>query len=141
MPPESLLQQYLASTYRIREGGREIVLHVGVRSAELAELLRSLHAASGAFITAWNPGSRPLAAEENLARNEALRREAMAAGHRLLEGQGHSPGRDWCEESYLVVGIDRPRALALARRHGQLAFLFVNAEAVPELVICEAEPA
>ena len=141
MASESLLQQYLASLYRVRDAGRELVLHVGVRSPELAALHRSKGVASSAFITAWNPGSRPLGKEENRARDEALRRDAAARGHELLEAQGHSPNRDWCEESYLVLGIGRREALALARKYGQVAFLFMGAEAVPELVICEDEPA
>ena len=141
MPSESLLKQYLASLYRFHDCGREVVLHVGVHSPALAALHRSRGVESSAFITAWNPGSRPLGKEENQARNEALARDAFAAGFQLLRGEGHSPDRDWCEESYLVLGIGRREALALARKHGQVAFLSMGAQAVPELVICENEPA
>ena len=140
MPSESLLKQYLASLYRFHDGDREVILHVGVRSPELAALHRSRGVTSSAFLTAWNPGSRPLAKEENRARDDALARDATAGGFQLLRGEGHSPDRDWCEESYLVLGLGRREALALARRYGQVAFLFIGAEAVPELVICEEEP-
>ncbi|HEX5129559.1 MAG TPA: DUF3293 domain-containing protein [Usitatibacter sp.] len=140
MPSESLLQQYLASLYRIRNADEEIVLHVGVRSPELAALQRSRGVRSSAFVTAWNPGSRPLDRAENEARDEALRREAAAGGYETLDAQGHSPDRDWYEKSCLLLGIDRAAALALARRYGQVAFLFMGEAAVPELVICEDEP-
>ena len=141
MPDESLLKQYLASSYRIHEACRTVVFHVGVRSAELAALLGARGLSSCAFLTAWNPGSRPLPREENDARAQALGRDVRAAGQDLLEGQGRSPDRDWCEESCLVLGIDRARAIALARRYGQVAFLFIDARGLPELVLCEEEPA
>ena len=140
MPSEALLKQYLASSYRIDDAGREIVMHVGVRCRELAALQRARGVASSAFLTAWNPGSRALAESENKARNEALERDAASSGFQLREARGRSPDRDWCEESYLVLGVDRGTALALARKHGQVAFLFVDAEGLPELVLCEEEP-
>jgi hypothetical protein len=139
MPSESLLKQYLASSYRVIDGEAEVVLHVGVRSEELAALHRSHGVASSAFITAWNPGSEPLAREINDARNEALAREVAARGFASLEGVGHSPDRDWCEESHLILGIDRNAALELARKYGQVAFLHAGVEGVPELVLCAEE--
>ena len=140
MISESLLKEYLASSYRIDAAGRELVLHVGVRSAELAALQRTREVESSAFVTAWNPGSRPLDEGENRQRNDGLAREASARGFDLLRGRGHSPDRDWCEESYLILGIDRREALAFARKCGQVAFLFMGRDAVPELVVCENEP-
>ena len=139
MPKESLLQKYLASLYCYREAGEETVIHVGVRSQELAALQRSRGVPSSAYMTAWNPGSKALEKAENKKRNEELRREAEALGLEALEGEGRSPARDWCEESFLLLGITRERAIALARQYGQVAFLYVGGEGVPELVICEDE--
>src|SRR6186713_2327069 len=126
MLSESLLREYLASSYRIDAAGHELILHVGVRSEDLAELHRTRGVQSSAFITAWNPGSQPLDEAVNRQRNDALARDAAAGGFGILRGRGHSPDRDWCEESYLVLGIDRSEALALARRYGQVAFLFIG---------------
>lgn len=139
MPKESLLQKYLASLYCYRDAGDEIVIHVGVRSRELAALQRSRGVESSAYMTAWNPGSKALDKAENRSRNEDLRRDAQALGLAVLEGEGRSPARDWCEESFLILGITRESALALARKYGQVAFLHVGGEGVPELVICEDE--
>lgn len=139
MPKESLLQKYLASLYCYRDAGHETVIHVGVRSRELAALQRSRGVSSSAYMTAWNPGSKALEKAENKSRNEERRREAQALGLEVLEGEGRSPTRDWCEESFLFLGIPRDRALELARKYGQVAFLQVGGEGVPELVICEDE--
>jgi hypothetical protein len=141
MLSESLLKKYLASSYRIEAPGGQLILHVGVRSEDLAALQRMRGVASSTFITAWNPGSEALDEAENRRRNEALAREASAAGFDLLRASGHSPDRDWCEESYLILGITRGDALALARKYGQVAFLFMGRDAVPELVVCANEPA
>lgn len=64
---------------------------------------------------------------------------AEAAGWKVLEGEGRSPGRDWCEESYQILGIGREQALGLAHEYGQVAFLQVESDGVPELVLCERE--
>jgi hypothetical protein len=141
VPPESLLQKYLASLYCFRDAGREFVLHVGVRSRELAALQRARGVRSSAYLTAWNPASEALSKEENGSRNASLRREVESLGLEVLDGEGRSPKRDWCEESFLILGLERDRALALARKCGQVAFLHAGIDGVPELVICEEEGA
>lgn len=139
MSRESLIENYLASSYCVRFRGREIAFRVGVRSEGLVEVHREHGVESSAYVTAWNPGSKPLPRGENDARNRELRREAEEAGLVVLEGEGRSAGRDWCEESFLVLGVGREQALGLAHKHGQVAFLQIEADGVPELVICEEE--
>jgi hypothetical protein len=139
MSIEPLIEQYLASAYCYREGGRETSLRVGIRSDEVMKLHARRGVESSAYITAWNPGSKPLDRDENRARNRELRREAESAGLEVLEGEGRSPGRDWCEESFLILGIGREQALGLAHKYGQVAFLQIGSAGVPELVICERE--
>jgi len=104
-----------AGTVRIR---------VGETNQTLDALLDSHQAGCWAFITAFNPGSRPLSDQENIHRHEQLRGLVSAAGYRWFEGQGVGQGTDWPpERSLLILGITLPEAIYLGRRFGQLAIV------------------
>ena len=74
-PERAVLEAaYRATAYEALGPGVELDLRVDERSAALDALLTSTGRTSWAFLTAWNPGSQPLAPEEN-----AERRGAWAA--------------------------------------------------------------
>ena len=79
-------------------------------------------------ITAWNPGSRPLSREENIARNHALRErlDAMRSRGRCghwCRGLGRSVDGSWEEEAFWVPGIALHEAMDLGRAFGQNAMV------------------
>src|SRR5690606_2338156 len=117
--PRGLLRQYQDSLYRFRFGGRTVELRVDEPSPELREVHAAHGAAPPAFLTAWNPASRPMDEEENARRNRALREDARLLGRPVLDGEGAAADGSWAEESFLILGLSLSAARELARRYGQ----------------------
>lgn len=124
MPPspaehDTLERAYRATTYR---AGSDLALRVGQPSAALDGLLRERGLDEWAYVTAHNPASERLSAEENTARQKRLL--ARLAGYPLLLGEAVADAGDWPPEaSVLVLGIRREDAVSLARGFGQRAIL------------------
>lgn len=135
MTNDELFDSYRRTTYSAETPRGPIHLRVGEPNEDLVQLLKRYDANSWAYITAFNPGSQPLAHEENLRRQkeliDSLRRERLM----FFPGAGVGDDSQWPpEESVLVLSISRPRAIQLAREFGQNAILFGGADAVPELL-------
>jgi hypothetical protein len=59
---------------------------------------------------------------ENDARQDDLKRDLQAAGYKWMLGEGIGDDPSWPpEESLIVLGISRGKAIALGRHFGQLA--------------------
>jgi len=85
-------------------------------------LLIRLGAASGTFVTAWNPRSEALSPAENAVRGERLSAEIVARGWRALPHRGVGDDPAWPpEEGWFVLDLDEAMARALATDHGQNA--------------------
>jgi hypothetical protein len=127
-----LVEAYRKAEYAVPP---DIVLRVGEPNARLDALLDEMRAASAAFVTAANPGSRPRSKEENAAALAELDREVAATGCDSCPAEGRGPDGAWSEPSRLVLGIERAAAEALGRRFGQNAIVFVEKGRAPELVL------
>jgi|GEM_PF-2768736 len=90
-----------------------------------------------ALITAHNPLPQILSTEENRRRNEALAALLDRQGYRYFPALGK--GKDWEEESFLIVGITRSEALHLARAFGQLAILWGRDDSPAQIVYTDEE--
>jgi hypothetical protein len=73
------------------------------------------------ILTAGDPYPLELAAADNAARNDALRRELDDLGLRHDPALGRAPDGSTSEISVAVRGADRSTVLEIAARHGQLA--------------------
>ena len=127
-----LVDAYRAAHYAVPP---DIVLRVDQPNVRLDALLEQMRAASAAFVTAANPGSRPRSKEENAAALAELDREVAASGYDSCTAEGREPDGSWSEPSRLVLGIERAAAEALGRRFGQNAIVFVEKGRAPELVL------
>lgn len=130
---EPLLRAYQDARYRVEDATE---FRVGECCADLA----ALHAEHGArhshFITAFNPESRRLSADENVARHAALGERIDVLGARRLAAAGLDPGGQWPPEpGYLVFDLADDVALALGRDFDQNAIVRIGADAVPRLVV------
>lgn len=129
---------YRSTRYLVRtDGGSDITFSIDVNSSEVDDLAASAGADSWAFMTAWNPGSNPLPADENSRRQEDLMQILNDRGLKFLPGSTEDPEEKWdSEESLLVFGIDRGDAVELARSFGQNAIVFGRIGDPTQLVWC-----
>lgn len=132
---------YRATVYEAIGPTGELRLRVDEPSKELDALLRQVDMDCWAFLTGWNPGSRPTDAEQNARANEALARdlaEQRALDGRelfVLVGQGRGLNGEWPpEESFLALGLTLESAVELAAAHGQAALVAGTLGQPPRLV-------
>jgi len=141
-PAGAIRRAYQDAVYEIREGSEALALRVGMPSAPLAALLRSLGVSQASLVTAHNPASRPQLGRANAAAQQRLEARLRAEGHALLlPGRGRDPSGSWPDEdSVLVPGMDVEGSLRLARDFGQHAVLALAADGVPRLAYVSALP-
>jgi hypothetical protein len=121
-----LLRAYYATRYVV--GGIEVRL--ARRSATMDALLRSRCVRQAAFITAYNPYSRPMPPGWNQRMQthlvQALRRRP------ILPGSGS--WRNWTEAHWVVLGDPRP-VVRLARRFRQNGIVIARLGQPAQLLI------
>ncbi len=129
------IQAYSETDYRV-EGERPFTLHVRVRSPQLLSEFERLGVRSAAFITACNPYSIPLGAEDNELRDRNLLLLLRARGYPSTPGIGEHPSNGWPgEKSQMVWGISKEDALEIATRFQQNAFIWSGEEGTPKLIV------
>lgn len=129
------LRAYRETEYRVL-GDRPFAMRID----ETCPALAALHARHGvscsAFVTACNPHSLALSAQENLARQAELAHALAVQGGVCLPGLGILPDGTWPgEDSFLVLGLARDAAGTLGRRFGQNAIVWASTDAIPRLIL------
>ncbi len=126
-PDNALIALYERTQYRVRLArGGHAVIRVHQPPPASLQLEPGI---PWAFITAWNPLSRPLPAEANRTRQRRLlaRLRQLEPVPRIIAGVGVGPadtgGRHWREPSLFVAGIDLETADALMREFEQHAIV------------------
>ena len=132
----ALLGAYQTAEYVVLDDP-PIVFQIGVEHQGLSLLLLSFGAESACFLTAWNPRSEVLSADENLDRQ--MRLLALIETERLnyFVGRGESSDGTWAVDSYLIFDLDRKTAMEWARTFEQNAWVWVPGVGPAELVITE----
>lgn len=122
--PTSLWTTYQRTELSASVDGVEIRLRPGATHPSLDDALQRRKVTTWAYITAWNPGSRQLARQENDARHEQLKNDLAARGFEAFEGEGFPMKLAWPPERCLLVfGISVQEAIAIGRRYGQNAIV------------------
>ncbi|MCB0618368.1 MAG: DUF3293 domain-containing protein [Saprospiraceae bacterium] len=130
---ERLLEAFRQTTYRIFDPPVEI--RIGQPNAELDALLLRLSRQNWFFITAWNPGARPLSEADNRRRQRTLLDGLRREDWTVLSGESVADAGDWPPEpSYWVAGAGREAAIAWGRKFGQAAVVFGTLYRRPELL-------
>ena len=131
---------YERTKYCFDDGRTTICFRIGSRSGRLEAMLSRRNARRWAFLTAWNPGSVPLTAEENRRRQAQLVQDLR--DYEVLPGEGIGDDPSWePERSLMVLGISRGKAVTLAQKYGQLAIVVGTRQIAPKLVPCAPTPA
>ena len=130
---KKLQQAYLDALYRV-EG--KIDFRIGEYSTELHRLHAVHQAHHSHFITAFNPESKRLPAEENAARHAELGRRLDALGANKLAAAGLDPDGQWPPEpGYFVFDLPHEDVLALGRTYQQNAVVAIGPDAIPRLML------
>jgi Protein of unknown function (DUF3293) len=89
-----------------------------------------------AFITAFNPYSEMLSADENDLRHKLLVEKINQLNLATYDGFGSDQAGDWpIEKSLLILDINKSEAIKLAKDFGQNAILWIEEDAIPRLLI------
>lgn len=144
MVSDALVAAYRATDYIVYHSSGTLVLKLGVHLAAMDRLFAQTGTDKAAFITAENPRSQRLSMAENAQRQGALYAELAAQnGLEIVPASGVAEGRtaeDWpAEASFLVLGIGADRAMELANRYEQNAFLWVEHGGAARLVFPASE--
>lgn len=117
---DSLIQSYKKTIYQV--DGIDQPIKIGNSNPELDAFCIKIGEKHWAFITAWNPLSVELSADENQKRNQKL--FSQITNYMVLTGRGQDPNGIWpAEESFLILGINLMDSISLGRRYGQRAIV------------------
>ncbi len=132
----SLWNAYAETAFVVFDRGQEIAIRIGASCVRVDRLLRTRGVHRAAFITAWNPRSRPWGRAANRRANRCLQAVIDRRGRRFLPGEGRPIKGDWSsEQSLLVLGMPLRTARILGRRFGQNAVVFVERGRPARLVL------
>jgi Protein of unknown function (DUF3293) len=136
----ALLEAYRRTTFIADTPSGRVSLRIGQRCNELDDLLVKHRVTTWAYVTAFNPGSRVLPREENLARQGELECVVAANGLTAYSGEGAADDGRWPPEaSLLVLGITRTQAVNLGQQFGQIAIVYGEVGKEAQLVVCDEE--
>ena len=111
-----LLKAYQTTKFIVYTPHKEVVLAIGERNPALDDLMEGADSQSGAFITAWNPGSLRLPDAKNQARQTELITEVRKRGYVFLEGRGEGQDKGWPPEaSIFIIGIPMRRRTGIGK--------------------------
>jgi len=134
---DDLIQAYKETHYTVQDA-EPFVLRIGEASDAVLACHKLHRVECSAFITAWNPFSQQLTAQENEDRQQALIAEIKGRSLSFLPGVGQHPSNNWPgEESVLVLGLSLEAAKTLGRRLEQNAVVCTGRDGVPQLVMDE----
>ena len=135
--PSGLEAAYRATTFGVETDSGAIYIRIGIANRLLDCLLAERKANTWVYVTAHNPGSRPLPAQENEERHSRLIRYIAAHGYVSLPGRGVGDRGDWpAEESLLVLDVTEQQAVALGAEFGQNAVVFGRKGGASQLLWC-----
>lgn len=135
---DALQEAYLHTTYYLEAGNDVLPLRIGKPDAQLDRLLAQHSCTTWAFISAWNPMSRPTPMPQNEAAHRCLAATVEAQGWPYYAGRGTGDRMDWpAEPGLFIFGIPLQAAIALGRAFGQLAIVAGVQGGAPELHFCQ----
>lgn len=131
--PPGLVQAYRETHYKTADG---LLLLIDQPNPALAQAQRERSTDCSAFITACNPFSQLLPADQNAARHAELAAALAQRGLAFVHGIGQHPSNTWQgEASFLVYGLTLADAKALGAHLQQNAIVWSAADGVPQLIL------
>jgi hypothetical protein len=130
------IKAYRVTDYRLSHADKDIVLAVGLRSCQLAQLFKNKGVNYGAFLTAYNPRGTQQTDSQNELAHAKLAAKLKIHNVETIEGSGSEEGADWpSEKSYFALGLKRDDSIEIGNHFYQDAIVWVCENAVPELIL------
>ena len=141
MPDPELLAAYRTTSYRILAGDGSTLAEarIDTRSEATDAVLAAHGAASGVFVTGWNPRSEPTDPAANAAAHDRLERALRDRGIRFLDHVGVGADPSWSEHGVFALDLDTHAALALADAFAQHAVVLVRIGEPARLLLTDEE--
>lgn len=135
---DQLLREYERTRYVVLDdlGIARADVGIGEASADIDAILADYGAASGVFITGWNPRSEPLDQDSNDDANGQLEDDLGEAGSVILPhiGVGYDP--EWePEHGFFALDLAEADAVELATAYGQNAIVIIERGLPARLVL------
>lgn len=135
--PAPLLAAFHSAHYVVFDAPTHFTLRIGHYSPALTSLMSRHNAGTVAILTAYNPEAKPVNAQANIHAQQKLLDAINKLDLFHCHGENTAPdGAGHVEPTIVVLGIPQEQALALAQQFGQLAFVYSDAKAIPELIWC-----
>jgi hypothetical protein len=133
-----LLREYERTRYVVLDdrGISRAAVGIGETSDDIDAILADFDAASGVFITAWNPRSVPVDQDTNDEANDRLEADLDDRGSVILPhiGVGYDP--EWePEHGFFALDLSEADAIELAVAYGQNAVVVVERGRPARLVV------
>lgn len=131
----ALIHAYRHTCYGV-QAETPFAFMVGHLSRALQQLMAHYGCQSAVYLTACNPHSRALAAEENARRQEQLAEALRQRGLAFVPGVGQGLNTDWvAEPSYWVPFLSLEDGKVLGQHFNQNAIIWCEPKAVPQLIL------
>ena len=88
-------EHYKATTFRVETPAGHIDIRVGAKHPGIDSFLSRHNATEWAYITAWNPASQPLSADQNELANVTLLQSIRNRGFEWYVGDGIPDNKGW----------------------------------------------
>jgi hypothetical protein len=128
------LDAYRRTNYAIDECGRTIRFVPDRRCGALDCLLGRHKTQSAAYLSAFNPESKPTSDALNRRAQRRLIAHLVRNGIRVLRGAGEAQDGGWHEEGLVAFPLSRRRAARIGRMFRQNAFLACQEARQPAVV-------
>ncbi len=136
-PQESVFDSYANQHYRLKLDGRLFQIAPIDQPTQLPET-DERPVAPGYIISAWNPNGDPALENDNDEANDRLEQDLAGFSYTPLVTLARNSR--WIERSFLVHGINRKKAVSLARKYGQKGLVALTDRTLEVILVDEPTP-
>jgi len=132
--PENL-ESYINAEYHVYSESK-FILKVGKTSSDLLNLYQKFNRNQASFLTAYNPLSQEMTTKQNKSMNSKLESLLIKMNYPYILSEGICPETQYPgEKSFLVFGTELSLAKELGNQFHQNAILWINNDAIPQLIL------
>ena len=132
-----LIKAYLNANYFILEK-EQFKFQIGAYSKDFENLFKQYNVNTGSFISAYNPRSQPTIQIQNKDKHRRFKNRLLKDSLRFLEAVSTDPLGNWPPEyGFLVLGINKNKAIQFGISLCQNAIVYIDFKAVPELILVD----